>query len=70
MLQAFRYNFGLTKQESQFATFNYAEKMEYWAFPLEHHGDGAVRIFAVVQQFHVAALSEVDHRRGQLLFYR
>ena len=32
MLQVFRYNLGLTKQEPQFAKFNYAEKMEYWAF--------------------------------------
>jgi cytochrome b subunit of formate dehydrogenase len=32
MLQVFRYNLGRTKQEPQFAKFNYAEKMEYWAF--------------------------------------
>jgi formate dehydrogenase gamma subunit len=32
MLQVFRYNLGLTKQEPRFAKFNYAEKMEYWAF--------------------------------------
>jgi formate dehydrogenase gamma subunit len=32
MLQVFRYNLGLTNQEPQFAKFNYAEKMEYWAF--------------------------------------
>jgi formate dehydrogenase gamma subunit len=32
MLQVFRYNLGLTTQEPQFAKFNYAEKMEYWAF--------------------------------------
>ncbi len=32
MLHVFRYNLGLTKQEPQFAKFNYAEKMEYWAF--------------------------------------
>jgi cytochrome b subunit of formate dehydrogenase len=32
MLQAFRYNLGLTNREPQFAKFNYAEKMEYWAF--------------------------------------
>jgi thiosulfate reductase cytochrome b subunit len=31
MLQMFRYDLGLTKQEPQFAKFNYAEKMEYWA---------------------------------------
>jgi hypothetical protein len=28
---------------------------------LGHHGDGAFRIFAVVQQFYVAPFSEVDH---------
>jgi len=28
----FRYNLGLTRQEPRFAKFNYAEKMEYWAF--------------------------------------
>jgi len=32
MLHVFRYNLGLTKQEPKFAKFNYAEKMEYWAF--------------------------------------
>ena len=32
MLQVFRYNLGLTNREPQFAKFNYAEKMEYWAF--------------------------------------
>ncbi len=32
MLHVFRFNLGLTKQEPQFAKFNYAEKMEYWAF--------------------------------------
>jgi formate dehydrogenase gamma subunit len=32
MVDVFRYNLGLTKQEPQFAKFNYAEKMEYWAF--------------------------------------
>ncbi len=32
MLHVFRYNFGLTKEEPKFAKFNYAEKMEYWAF--------------------------------------
>jgi len=32
MLQVFRYNLGLTKQEPKFAKFNYAEKTEYWAF--------------------------------------
>jgi len=32
MLQVFRYNLGLTQQEPKFAKFNYAEKMEYWAF--------------------------------------
>jgi cytochrome b subunit of formate dehydrogenase len=32
MLDVFRYNVGLTKQEPKFAKFNYAEKMEYWAF--------------------------------------
>ncbi len=32
MLDVFRYNLGLTKQEPKFAKFNYAEKMEYWAF--------------------------------------
>ena len=26
------YNLGLTKEEPQFAKFNYAEKLEYWAF--------------------------------------
>jgi cytochrome b subunit of formate dehydrogenase len=32
MLHVFRFNLGLTKEEPQFAKFNYAEKMEYWAF--------------------------------------
>jgi formate dehydrogenase gamma subunit len=32
MLAVFRYNLGLTKQEPKFLKFNYAEKMEYWAF--------------------------------------
>ena len=32
MVHVFRYNLGLTKQEPKFAKFNYAEKMEYWAF--------------------------------------
>ena len=32
LLQVFRYNLGLTKEEPKFAKFNYAEKMEYWAF--------------------------------------
>jgi len=32
MIHVFRYNLGLTKQEPKFAKFNYAEKMEYWAF--------------------------------------
>lgn len=32
MLHVFRYNLGLTKQEPKFGKFNYAEKMEYWAF--------------------------------------
>jgi formate dehydrogenase gamma subunit len=32
MLHVFRYNLGLTKREPKFGKFNYAEKMEYWAF--------------------------------------
>jgi len=32
ILQVFSYNLGLTKTEPKFAKFNYAEKMEYWAF--------------------------------------
>jgi formate dehydrogenase gamma subunit len=32
MLGVFRYNLGLSKQEPKFSKFNYAEKMEYWAF--------------------------------------
>jgi cytochrome b subunit of formate dehydrogenase len=32
MLDVFRYNLGLTKHEPKFSKFNYAEKMEYWAF--------------------------------------
>ena len=32
MVDVFRYNLGLTKSEPKFAKFNYAEKMEYWAF--------------------------------------
>jgi thiosulfate reductase cytochrome b subunit len=32
MLHVFRFNLGFTKEEPQFAKFNYAEKMEYWAF--------------------------------------
>ena len=32
LLQVFSYNLGLTKAEPKFAKFNYAEKVEYWAF--------------------------------------
>ena len=32
LLDVLRYNLGLTQQEPQFGKFNYAEKMEYWAF--------------------------------------
>lgn len=32
MMDVFRYNVGLSKQEPKFGKFNYAEKMEYWAF--------------------------------------
>ena len=32
LLQVLAYNLGLTKIETHFAKFNYAEKMEYWAF--------------------------------------
>jgi len=32
MLDVWRYNLGLSTQEPQFSIFNYAEKMEYWAF--------------------------------------
>ena len=32
LVQVFSYNLGLTKGEPQFAKFNYAEKVEYWAF--------------------------------------
>jgi cytochrome b subunit of formate dehydrogenase len=32
MLDVFRYNLGLSNNEPKFAKFNYAEKMEYWAF--------------------------------------
>jgi formate dehydrogenase gamma subunit len=32
MAHVFGYNLGLTKEEPKFAKFNYAEKMEYWAF--------------------------------------
>jgi formate dehydrogenase gamma subunit len=32
LLQVFTYNLGLTRDEPQFKKFNYAEKMEYWAF--------------------------------------
>jgi cytochrome b subunit of formate dehydrogenase len=32
LLDVLRYNLGLTKVEPKFAKFNYAEKMEYWAF--------------------------------------
>jgi formate dehydrogenase gamma subunit len=32
MLNVFRFNLGLTKQAPQFEKFNYAEKLEYWAF--------------------------------------
>ena len=31
LVQAFRYNLGLTKNEPHFSRFNYAEKLEYWA---------------------------------------
>ena len=30
--RCFSYNLGLTKTEPKFAKFNYAEKVEYWAF--------------------------------------
>ena len=32
LLNVFAYNLGLTKNEPKFTKFNYAEKMEYWAF--------------------------------------
>jgi cytochrome b subunit of formate dehydrogenase len=32
MVHVFAYNLGFTKKEPTFAKFNYAEKMEYWAF--------------------------------------
>ncbi|MFZ0800208.1 MAG: cytochrome b/b6 domain-containing protein [Terriglobales bacterium] len=32
LVQVFSYNLGLTKTEPHFKKFNYAEKMEYWAF--------------------------------------
>jgi formate dehydrogenase gamma subunit len=32
LLQVCTYNLGITKTEPRFAKFNYAEKMEYWAF--------------------------------------
>jgi cytochrome b subunit of formate dehydrogenase len=32
LVQVFAYNLGLSKVEPRFAKFNYAEKMEYWAF--------------------------------------
>jgi cytochrome b subunit of formate dehydrogenase/DnaJ-class molecular chaperone len=32
ILDVFRFNLGLTKEQPKFAKFNYAEKMEYWAF--------------------------------------
>ncbi|MGA9543013.1 MAG: cytochrome b/b6 domain-containing protein [Candidatus Sulfotelmatobacter sp.] len=32
LVQVFSHNLGLTKIEPRFAKFNYAEKMEYWAF--------------------------------------
>ncbi len=32
IVEVFLYNLGLSKQEPKFAKFNYAEKMEYWAF--------------------------------------
>jgi formate dehydrogenase gamma subunit len=32
LLQVLSYNLGLTKIEPRFAKFNYAEKLEYWAF--------------------------------------
>jgi cytochrome b subunit of formate dehydrogenase len=32
LVQVLAYNLGLTKTEPTFAKFNYAEKMEYWAF--------------------------------------
>ncbi|HXM62255.1 MAG TPA: cytochrome b/b6 domain-containing protein [Terriglobales bacterium] len=32
LLKVFSYNLGLTKIEPRFAKFNYAEKVEYWAF--------------------------------------
>jgi cytochrome b subunit of formate dehydrogenase len=32
LVQVFSHNLGLTKVEPRFAKFNYAEKVEYWAF--------------------------------------
>jgi formate dehydrogenase gamma subunit len=32
LIDVFRYNVGARKEEPQFGKFNYAEKMEYWAF--------------------------------------
>ena len=32
IIEVFRYNLGLSKEQPTFSKFNYAEKMEYWAF--------------------------------------
>ncbi|HEY6944922.1 MAG TPA: cytochrome b/b6 domain-containing protein [Candidatus Acidoferrum sp.] len=32
LIAVFRYNLGMSKEEPQFGKFNYAEKLEYWAF--------------------------------------
>jgi hypothetical protein len=32
MVDVFLYNLGLSSKEPKFAKFNYAGKMEYWAF--------------------------------------
>ena len=64
LVQVFRYNLGLTESEPTFKKFNYAEKMEYWAFMWGTLRDGPLRVPAVVQQFHAAPLSEMGDGRG------
>ncbi len=64
LVQVFAYNLGLTKVEPHFAKFNYAEKVEYWAFMWGTVVMTVSGIFVVVQQFHAALFPQVGFGRG------
>jgi cytochrome b subunit of formate dehydrogenase len=63
MLDVFRYNLGLSKHEPKFAKFNYAEKMEYWAFLWGTVVMGAFGLPSLVRQFLASIFPEVGDRR-------